>query len=600
MATSLGGIEVPLDYSTRDYAGYRADVLALAPTLTPEWTDFYPGDVGVVIAEMFSYIGDNLSYYIDRAANESYLPTATQRRSVINLGRLMGYELRPATSAVVVMFVTTDDTGTIPAGAQVATDPSLTGESVLTFEAVSAFNAPSAGTWSVEFIEGSSVAETLGSGNSLPGQEFDLGQNPLSLDPGGLSSLSVYVDAVKWTEVPNFLSSEPGDQHYVVQIDENDIATIVFGNGVNGAVVPGGVNNVTCTYRVGGGARGNSVGANQIIKNNTGLSFVTSVTNGSNTPQGGQDKETLDQARESIPGSLRALDRAVTHEDYETLAVTGVGGVAQAKATWGVGPYEEVVYVAAAGANPIASGTWDPVAESGTGLIGQVGDYLAVRKASPIRLVVRPPDEAPIELALQLEVNSNFFQSDARTDVESALLAAVEGLRMGEDVVLSELMCAVEDLASIRKVRVTAFRRTAVAVLTNPDPFFAGIVPDTSWDIGITEVGDYQSFVLTSAVQPTLQEVLTVTFTSATTYNVIGSASGLQSQAGVVGLEWTNDLGNVTLLATPGATPNYSGTKYRITVGSGGVESYIFVGEYEIATLALADITIASLTGGIK
>jgi len=613
VATSLGGVEIPLDYSTRDYEGYRNDILALAPTLTPEWTDFYPDDIGVVLAEMFAYIGDNLSYYIARAANETYLSTATQRRSVINLGRLMGYELSPATSAIVEMTVTTDAGGLIPAGSQVSTDPTLTGESAVTFESVADYTAGGAGDHQFDFVQGSTVSEALGSGGGLPFQSFTLSSRPLSLDPSGTSSLKVYVYEsggpnppgppgagwVQYIEVNNFLSSEPTDAHYVVRINEYDIATVTFGNGVNGKIVAGGTDNVAAIYRIGGGADSNSIGEGTIVKDLTGLSFVTGVTNGTNTPQGGEDKETIEDAQVNIPGSLQALERAVTHADYEALAGL-VGGVAQAKAAWGIGPYEEVVYIAATGSNPIASGTWDPVAESGTGLIGQVGDYLKVRKASPIRLVVRPPAPAPIEVVLDIEVHPGFFQSDARAEAESTLLATTGALRMGEDMVLSEFLCPVERLASIRKVTVSVFRRQATAVLTNPDPFYAGTFPDTSWAVTIADAQDYQAFILTSEVQPTVQEVLTVSFISPTEFNVVGSVTGPQSATGVLGAEWTNDLGNVTLLATPGAISDYNGVKYRITVGSGAVVSHVFVGEYEIATLALADITIESITGGIK
>lgn len=604
-ATSLGGVNVPLDYSSRDYEAYRSDMLALAALLTPEWTDFYPTDIGVVILESFAYLGDNLSYYIDRAANETYLPTATQRRSVINLGRLVGYELSQATSAIVSMAFTHTGAGSITAGTRVGTDPALTGEEQVVYEVVATTAVGGAGTTLVDCIEGTSVIdEILGSGNALPDQEFNLDRSPLSYDPSGLSSLRVYVDEgsgfVLYTEVPNFLDSEPTDRHYTVRVDEDDRVTIRFGNGVDGRVAAGGVDNVKATYRVGGGAFGNSVGRNQITKLLDTLAFVSSVTNGNSTPQGGSDKETLDEARTNIPASLRALDRAVTHADYEALAVSGVAGVAQAKATYGVGPFEEVVYIAAAGSNPIASGTWDPILETGTGLIGQVGLYLVARKAAPARLVVRPPEEVPLEMAFSLEVNNGFFQVDTEVDARQVILDLVEEARMGEDLVLSDVMGALEALPGIDKVRFSLFRRQPTAVLRNPDPFLVLNTPDTTWTVTTTDDTDHETFVLTSTLQPTLQEVLEVEFVSPTQYRVRGAVTGSQSMLGTLGATWTNDLGNLQLLATAGVIPNYSGNRYRVTVGSGAVVTHVQVGDYEITTLDDANITVSEISGGIR
>jgi hypothetical protein len=553
----------------------------------------------------FAYLGDNLSYYIDRAANECYLPTATQRRSVINLGRLVGYELSQGTSAIVPMAFTCTGAGSILAGTRVATDPTLTGEEQIVYEVQVTTPVGGAGVFTVDCIEGTSVLdEILGSGNALPDQEFTLDRTPLSYDPSGISSLRVYVDEgsgfVLYTEVGNFLDSEPLDRHYTVRIDESDRATIRFGNGVDGRVCAGGADNVKANYRVGGGEFGNSVGKGQITKLLDSLLFVASVTNGNSTPQGGSDKESIDEARVNIPASLKALDRAVTHADYEALAVAGVAGVAQAKATYGIGPFEEVVYVAATGANPIASGTWDPILETGTGLIGQVGAYLVTRKASPTRLAIRPPEEVVLEMVLSIEVSAGFFQTDAEVDVRQALLDLVEGARMGEDLVLSDVMGALEVIPSVNKVRFTLFRRKPSAVLRNPDPLLVINTPDTTWAITTTDDLDHNQFVLSSPVQPTLQEVLDVEFISPTQYRVRGAVTGNQAMLGTIGATWVNDLANLRFVATAGVIPNYAGNRYRITVGSGAVVTHVQVGEYEITTLEDTDITVSEITGGIK
>jgi uncharacterized phage protein gp47/JayE len=81
----------PIDYTSRDYASLVNDLLTLIPSYMPEWTDRSPGDFGIVLIELFAYMGDILNFYADRIANESYLATAQQRQSVLNIAALLDY-----------------------------------------------------------------------------------------------------------------------------------------------------------------------------------------------------------------------------------------------------------------------------------------------------------------------------------------------------------------------------------------------------------------------------------------------------------------------------------------------------------------------------
>ena len=86
------GIAVPpIDYTSRDYASLVNDLLTLIPSYLPEWTDRSPGDFGIVLIELFAYMGDILNFYSDRVANESFIATAQQRQSVLNLASLLDY-----------------------------------------------------------------------------------------------------------------------------------------------------------------------------------------------------------------------------------------------------------------------------------------------------------------------------------------------------------------------------------------------------------------------------------------------------------------------------------------------------------------------------
>lgn len=96
--TSVGRQRV-IDYVTKDYDGFRQAMLNQIPLRLPNWTDRSESDFGVVLIELFAYVADLLSYYQDRIANEAFLSTATQRRSVAELLRLIDYQIDPGLAA---------------------------------------------------------------------------------------------------------------------------------------------------------------------------------------------------------------------------------------------------------------------------------------------------------------------------------------------------------------------------------------------------------------------------------------------------------------------------------------------------------------------
>jgi predicted phage baseplate assembly protein len=95
-----------------------------------------PSDPSIALLDAWAVLGDVLAFYQERIANEGYLRTATERRSVLELARLIGYELRPGVSASVFLAFTIDKSAapvTIPAGTAANSVPGP-GEQMQTFE----------------------------------------------------------------------------------------------------------------------------------------------------------------------------------------------------------------------------------------------------------------------------------------------------------------------------------------------------------------------------------------------------------------------------------------------------------------------------------
>src|SRR5262245_32722949 len=95
-----------IDYTDKDFRSLRAAMLRLAQQRLPEWTDQSPADLGILLVDLFAYVGDVITYYQDRIASELFPSTATERASVVDLLRLIGYELATATPAAADLTLT--------------------------------------------------------------------------------------------------------------------------------------------------------------------------------------------------------------------------------------------------------------------------------------------------------------------------------------------------------------------------------------------------------------------------------------------------------------------------------------------------------------
>lgn len=84
-----------------------------------------PDDPSIALLDAFAVVADVLTFYQERIANEGYLPTAVERRSIAELGRLIGYHLRPgvAASAYLAFTVAADFKGDLPAGTRAQSIP---------------------------------------------------------------------------------------------------------------------------------------------------------------------------------------------------------------------------------------------------------------------------------------------------------------------------------------------------------------------------------------------------------------------------------------------------------------------------------------------
>jgi len=130
---------------------------------------------------------------------------------------------------------------------------------------------------------------------------------------------------------------------------------------------------------------------------------------------GGTDKETLENARIFAPASLRALERAVTAIDIETLADAfsspTFGGIAKSKVIVSQSPTAKVMIVPRSGGYP------------SSGLKSALQDYLSERIVIGRRVEVIDPQYYAITITATVHVAAGALPSQVADDIRRKLVA---------------------------------------------------------------------------------------------------------------------------------------------------------------------------------
>ena len=300
---------------------------------------------------------------------------------------------------------------------------------------------------------GETVSQILGSGNGGAAfQRFELKQLPLTYraaatETGARSELTVRVGDVAWAERPTLFGAAPTERAYTVEVDEQDRNFIVFGDGVRGARLPSGVNNVRATYRKGLGKDGNVAAEKltQLITRPLGLKTVSNPL----AAQGGTDPEPASAARQSIPLTTRTLGRAVSLLDYEDFA-RGFSGIAKAQAQvlqLTAGP---TVAITIAGPDGASLTEASPVWINLLGALRKNGD-------PHVAVILLGAELSTFHLGLKVKCDPAFEAKVVLSAVEAALRVrfAFASRELGQPVQQSEVIAVAQALPGVVAVDIT-------------------------------------------------------------------------------------------------------------------------------------------------
>lgn len=487
----------PIDYTSRDYASLRDDLVQLIRTRTGiNWQADDPSDIGVALLEAFAYMGDIVNYYIDRAANESFIDTATQRQTLLNLANLYGY--RPSGPTPSSASITFTNRGVnaidIPVGTQVIAPLQYGDYSEVFFETTESATALAAGSSvTLKATEGKTantdrpdlidpatntpLPVSLGASSGLPNQTFYVPDSGV-VDGTVRAYVGQGVAFTEWAWADSLVEWGPYNQVFTTQVNSDGSTSIVFGDGVNGAI-PSASQLISSSYRVSSGAAGN-VTAGQIVE----VSFIPGnidpnsiaslgVTNATSAV-GGADADDNTQIRTKLKRSISARRRAVTLLDYEALCLL-VPMVGRAKAVAGTAT-SVTLYV-----QPQNDGTISPGVDPGTNLPTTtmlsietaVAAYFADKMPVNTSLTVLPPVYADLDVAVTATVSPAYRQRDVNQAITASLLDQNAGrfcyysYNFGALVSLSDIIMAVASIPGVLSVTVGNLSRHGVAGATN-------------------------------------------------------------------------------------------------------------------------------------
>ena len=318
----------------------------------------------------------------------------------------------------------------------------------------------------VKGTHGETRLQVLGGGDGgRPFQRFDLQASPLTYLPaptptGAESTLAVRVTEVLWHETGRLPDAAAADRIYVTKTDDDDKTSVTFGDGVHGARLPTGRENIKAVYRTGIGKPGNAK-AGQISLLNTRPLGVKSVVNPLRA-SGGADRDSRDQARANLTIALRALGRLVSVQDYAdfTRSFAGIGKASAVRLTDGA---RQVIHVTIAGVDDIPI---DPASDLHQKLLQalvQLGDPY-----QPIRLAARELELLVIGAGIRVEADYEWDAVEPRLRAALLQTFGFQSREIGQDVPASEVLAAMQGVDGVAYADLDTFGAVSAADSANP------------------------------------------------------------------------------------------------------------------------------------
>jgi len=447
-----------IDYTGRDFDTIKAMLIArIRQKFSSTWKDFTESHFGMALLEIQAYAFDLLNYYLDVSANETFLPTAQDRQSIIFLGELVGYKLSPPTAASVTVKATIDsvyaEAIVIPAGTQIKSKKGVD------FEVVEEQRIPAGSTSAdVTMVQGLTRNETFTSTGDMF-QKFRLAE--ASVIDG---SIVVDVNSVEWDKTDSLVYGTEDSEIYEVSYDVDDYATLKFGDNNSGAIPPTSA-SIESEYRVGGGVIGNiplndieTTVSNTCYREGTAPTEYVDVlfNNSEHRGSGGNPRETIDHAKYWIPRWVSTNGRAVTQWDFTTLAslfnspIYGAPAHARARLKQTI-PELNTVMIAVWGRDESGN-----IELPSTGLKDAISEYFANDGENAVRLITTKVEVEDgkivyVDINASVKAQTSYASSTVVASALEALNAMFSSslVQPGRDVHISDVYAVLDGVVGV-------------------------------------------------------------------------------------------------------------------------------------------------------
>lgn len=95
-----------IKYINKDFSSFKEGLISYAKSYFPEvYNDFSEATPGNMFIEMASYVGDVLSFYIDKQTQENFLLFAQDKQNLISMAYALGYRPKVVSTAIVDLSI---------------------------------------------------------------------------------------------------------------------------------------------------------------------------------------------------------------------------------------------------------------------------------------------------------------------------------------------------------------------------------------------------------------------------------------------------------------------------------------------------------------
>lgn len=279
----------------------------------------------------------------------------------------------------------------------------------------------------------------------------------------GSAETEASTTVTNWQPQRDLLSSQPTDNHFVAEIDNDGRAKLRFGDGELGRQPAAGL-SFSADYRVGIGRAGN-VGAEAIshVVSDELISGADWMPRNPLPARGGVEPQTITEVKRFAPHAFRRrLERAITAEDYAQIVMRDFPTEVQRAAAvlrWTGSWFEALVAV-----DQFGRESAEP------DLLARIKRHLRQYRRMGHDLAVKPAYHVPIDVELRICVDPDYL----RGHVKAALLARFSNralpdgsngffhpdtLSFGEGIFLSKVVATAQAVPGVSSVQVTKLER---------------------------------------------------------------------------------------------------------------------------------------------